>query len=220
MMKKIASYSSYQILPLKCGFGIGYDIGREYWPIWVSVSVSELNQNDGFGRTLPTAKSSMKKASVKATYQKKFGFTMSNLSRIPSTKLTKTLKLVDFLRRKLLQSFQLKESYSKRRLDGNPLSCDCNLKWFIDFSHQVSSEKSVQLSAVCASPPSLADTPTESLWREHDMICGMYFKILQAVKSLTEYTRRAGEGKGKILQTCFPSNRGGTSHSGEFLAKS
>ena len=128
---------------------------------------------------------------------------MSNLSRIPSTKLTKTLKLVDFLRRKLLQSFQLKESYSKRRLDGNPLSCDCNLKWFIDFSHQVSSEKSVQLSAVCASPPSLADTPTESLWREHDMICGMYFKILQAVKSLTEYTRRAGEGKGKILQTCF-----------------
>ena len=131
-----------------------------------------------FGRTLPTAKSSMKKASVKATYQKKFGFTMSNLSRIPSTKLTKTLKLVDFLRRKLLQSFQLKESYSKRRLDGNPLSCDCNLKWFIDFSHQVSSEKSVQLSAVCASPPSLADTPTESLWREHDMICGMYFKIL------------------------------------------
>ena len=103
---------------------------------------------------------------------------MSNLSRIPSTKLTKTLKLVDFLRRKLLQSFQLKESYSKRRLDGNPLSCDCNLKWFIDFSHQVSSEKSVQLSAVCASPPSLADTPTESLWREHDMICGMYFKIL------------------------------------------
>ena len=131
-----------------------------------------------FGRTLPTAKSSMKKVSVKATYQKKFGFTMSNLSGIPSTKLTKTLKLVDFLRRKLLQSFQLKESYSKRRLDGNPLSCDCNLKWFIDFSHQVSSEKSVQLSAVCASPPSLADTPTESLWREHDMICGMYFKIL------------------------------------------
>ena len=29
-----------------------------------------------FGRTLPTAKSSMKKASVKATYQKKFGFTI------------------------------------------------------------------------------------------------------------------------------------------------
>ena len=86
--------------------------------------------------------------------------------------------LVDFLRRKLLQSFQLKESYSKRRLDGNPLSCDCNLKWFIDFSHQVSSEKNVQLSAVCASPPSLADTPTESLWREQDLICGTYFKIL------------------------------------------
>jgi hypothetical protein len=52
---------------LKCGCGIS----RDYWPIWVSVSVSELNQNDGFGRTLPTAKSSMKKASVKATYQKK-----------------------------------------------------------------------------------------------------------------------------------------------------
>ena len=157
-------------------YRLRYDIDRKYRSIWVSVS--ELNQNGGFGRALPTAKSSMKKASVKATYQKKFGFTMSNLSRIPSTKLTKTLMLVDFLRRKLLQNFQLKDSYSKRRLDGNPLSCDCNLKWFIDFSHQVSSEKSVQLSAVCASPPSLADTPTESLWREQDMICGTYIKIL------------------------------------------
>ena len=26
-----------QILPLKCGFGIGYGIGRRYRPIWVSV---------------------------------------------------------------------------------------------------------------------------------------------------------------------------------------
>ena len=175
MMKK-ESHTIYWLLDSSFEMWFWYRL--RYRPIWVWVSVSELNQNGVFGRTLPTAKSSMKKASVKATYQKKFGFTMSNLSRIPSTKLTKTLKLVDFLRRKLLQSFQLKESYSKRRLDGNPLSCDCNLKWFIDFSHQVSSEKSVQLSAVCASPPSLADTPTESLWREHDMICGMYFKIL------------------------------------------
>ena len=30
--------------------GIGYGIGRKYRPIWVSVS--DLNQNSGFGRTL------------------------------------------------------------------------------------------------------------------------------------------------------------------------
>ena len=41
-----------QIFPLKCGFGIGYGIGRNYQPIWVSVSVSDRNQNSGFGRTL------------------------------------------------------------------------------------------------------------------------------------------------------------------------
>ena len=33
-------------------FGIGYSIGRKYRPIWVSVSVSDENQNRGFGRTL------------------------------------------------------------------------------------------------------------------------------------------------------------------------
>ena len=35
-----------------CGFGIGFGIGRKYWPIRVSVSVSDLNQNSGFGRSL------------------------------------------------------------------------------------------------------------------------------------------------------------------------
>ena len=34
------------------GFGIGYGIGQKYPPIWVLVSVSDLNQNSGFGRTL------------------------------------------------------------------------------------------------------------------------------------------------------------------------
>ena len=33
-------------------FGISYGIGRKYRPIWVSVSVLDLNQNSGFGRTL------------------------------------------------------------------------------------------------------------------------------------------------------------------------
>ena len=37
-----------------CGFGIGYGIGRKYQPIRVSVSVSDLNQNSGFGRSLAT----------------------------------------------------------------------------------------------------------------------------------------------------------------------
>ena len=38
---------------MKCGFGIGYGIGRnKYQPTWVSVSVLDRNQNSGFGRTL------------------------------------------------------------------------------------------------------------------------------------------------------------------------
>jgi hypothetical protein len=35
-----------------CGFGIRYGIGRKYRPIRVSVSVSDRNQNSGFGRSL------------------------------------------------------------------------------------------------------------------------------------------------------------------------
>ena len=38
------------ILPLKCGFGIGYSISQKYRSIWVSVSLLDLNQNSGFGR--------------------------------------------------------------------------------------------------------------------------------------------------------------------------
>ena len=34
-----------RILPLECGFGIGYCIKQKYKPIWVSVSVSDLNLN-------------------------------------------------------------------------------------------------------------------------------------------------------------------------------
>ena len=34
------------------GFGIGYGIGRKYRPIRVSVSVSDRNQDGGFGRSL------------------------------------------------------------------------------------------------------------------------------------------------------------------------
>ena len=39
--------------------GIGYGIGQNYWLIWVSVLVSNLNQNSGFGCTLkvPVVKS-------------------------------------------------------------------------------------------------------------------------------------------------------------------
>jgi hypothetical protein len=47
MMEKIGNW----IFPLKFGFGIGYGIGRKYRPIWVSVL--DLNQNSGFGPTLP-----------------------------------------------------------------------------------------------------------------------------------------------------------------------
>jgi hypothetical protein len=50
MMETMPHTMSNYILPLKCGFGIGYGIGRKYPPILVSVS--DLNQNCGFGRTL------------------------------------------------------------------------------------------------------------------------------------------------------------------------
>ena len=52
MMEKILDTIVTYILPLKYGFGIGYGIGQKYPPIWVSVSVSDLNQNSGFGPTL------------------------------------------------------------------------------------------------------------------------------------------------------------------------
>ena len=56
LMEKIPHTSyckTYIITSEICGFGIGYGIGRKYRPIRVSVSVSDRNQNSGFGRTLP-----------------------------------------------------------------------------------------------------------------------------------------------------------------------
>ena len=56
MIEKIPHTIGNKIFPLKCGFAIGYDIGYgigwKYRPIWVSVSVSDLNQNSGFSRIL------------------------------------------------------------------------------------------------------------------------------------------------------------------------
>ena len=42
----------FQQKPNLMVFGIGYGISLKYWPIWVSVSVLDLNQNSGFGRSL------------------------------------------------------------------------------------------------------------------------------------------------------------------------
>ena len=50
MIEKMPHTIGDQIFSLKCGFGIDYGIGQKYRPIWVSVS--DLNQNNGFGRTL------------------------------------------------------------------------------------------------------------------------------------------------------------------------
>ena len=57
MIGKIPHAIGNYIFYLKCGFGIGYGIGNKYQPIWVlvSVSVSDQNQNSGFGRTLSYA---------------------------------------------------------------------------------------------------------------------------------------------------------------------
>jgi hypothetical protein len=53
-MKKIfhTSYISILVNLKFGGFGMGYGIGRKYWPIWVLVSVLNLNQSSGFGRSL------------------------------------------------------------------------------------------------------------------------------------------------------------------------
>ena len=53
-----------QIFSLKCGFGIGYGIGRKYWPICVSVSASERNQNSGFGCTLGWIQATMQQNTI------------------------------------------------------------------------------------------------------------------------------------------------------------
>ena len=55
-MEKIPHTIGNEILILKCGFVIGYSINQKYQPIWVSVLVSYLNQNCGFGRTLLLAR--------------------------------------------------------------------------------------------------------------------------------------------------------------------
>ena len=55
--KNISWYIGNLILPLKCSFSIGYSIGRKYLPIWISVSVLDLNQSKGFGHTVSTTKS-------------------------------------------------------------------------------------------------------------------------------------------------------------------
>ena len=54
MIEKIPHTIGNLIFPLKCGFSIGYGIGRKYLPIWVLVLVSDLNQISGFGRTYTT----------------------------------------------------------------------------------------------------------------------------------------------------------------------
>ena len=55
-MEKVSHSISNQIFSLKCGFGIRfgihYGIGRKYWPIQVSVLLSDLSQVTGFSRTL------------------------------------------------------------------------------------------------------------------------------------------------------------------------
>ena len=53
MIEKIPHTIGNYIFPFKGGFGIGYGIGRKYRPIWISVLVSDLNQNRGFGRPPP-----------------------------------------------------------------------------------------------------------------------------------------------------------------------
>ena len=52
MMEKIPHTIDKYTFCWKYGFGIGYGTGQKYPPIWVAVSVSNLDQNRGFGRTL------------------------------------------------------------------------------------------------------------------------------------------------------------------------
>ena len=51
MMEKIPHTIGKYIFCLKYGSGTHYGISRKYPTIWFSVSVSDLNQNSGFGCT-------------------------------------------------------------------------------------------------------------------------------------------------------------------------
>ena len=52
-MKKIVLTIGNYILSLKFGFAMGYGIRWKYRPIWLLVSVSDLNENSGLGFAQP-----------------------------------------------------------------------------------------------------------------------------------------------------------------------
>ena len=74
---RICVFRSLKINPdlshLKCGFGIGYGIGQKYQPIWVSVLVLDLNQNNVFSRTLSETPSAILLPSVVIDRNSLFG---------------------------------------------------------------------------------------------------------------------------------------------------
>ena len=86
MMKKI---SHNYILSLKCGFSMGYGIGRKYWSIWVSVSVLYLNQNCDFGRTLLSGDNDMSRHYPSASTT---GKSYSSIERVLCTFLWRVVK--------------------------------------------------------------------------------------------------------------------------------
>ena len=49
---------------MKCGFGICYCISQKYWPIWISVLVSYLNQNRGFCYSLTGGEGELKNRKI------------------------------------------------------------------------------------------------------------------------------------------------------------
>ena len=56
-----------------------------------------------------------------------------------------------------------------RRLDGNPLICDCKLKWFIEYAKKETA--SMHLAASCANPQELEKRHIKSL-SNGDIKCG------------------------------------------------
>ena len=56
-----------------------------------------------------------------------------------------------------------------RRLDGNPLICNCNLKWFIEFAYNDAT--SIHLAATCSSPSKFEKKHIKLITNE-DIQCG------------------------------------------------
>ena len=59
-----------------------------------------------------------------------------------------------------------------RRLDGNPLHCDCHFNWFFQWSQWANLNSTIRVSGSCYSPPRIANTTLTSIISQNSSTCG------------------------------------------------